>query len=173
MNKLSIFFALLFIIFLTYMYILNDPFVSCSKSCFKEPFSSASFLNVPSIHDIISNKIPENTRLTDPERLLSQVMNDNRYSDKKYIQELQLFPSDAFCLSTTPGSVDLDAKCNKLTPENCNTASCCVNTPEWKTKCVAGTVANGPTFLSNYTKTEGPLSYYYNLDKCYGNGCIK
>lgn len=73
-----------------------------------------------------------------------------------------------FCKKYSAGSTEeLEKKCNRLTPANCNTTDCCVMLNG--SKCVAGN-AKGPTFLSKDKKDIDVLYYTYK-DKCFGKGC--
>jgi hypothetical protein len=58
--------------------------------------------------------------------------------------------------------VKLNAKCQKLSAENCKIPSCCVLLNG--TNCVAGNF-NGPIF----TKDDSDYTYYYNKEVCYGD----
>jgi hypothetical protein len=74
-----------------------------------------------------------------------------------------------FCDSVaTRGSVlNQETMCQKISPENCEAYSCCVNLGG--AKCVAGN-KNGPLLSSNYSDIFiRNRDYYYYQGVCYGN----
>jgi hypothetical protein len=73
--------------------------------------------------------------------------------------------TDDFCTKNVNDNLSIDAKCQKLSPENCKIPSCCVLING--NKCMAGN-KNGPTFVPENGK-ETDFTYYYNKDTCYGN----
>jgi hypothetical protein len=62
-------------------------------------------------------------------------------------------------------NVELNKKCQELSPTNCKIPSCCVLLNG--VSCVAGNV-NGPTYN---TAQGAQTDYYYYKNKCYGAGC--
>jgi len=76
--------------------------------------------------------------------------------------------ADSFCKNEEKSQIGLDAKCQQLTEQNCNSTSCCV----WLNgeKCVAGGI-NGPTFNTDENGKTKEIDNYYYQNKCYGPKC--
>jgi len=76
--------------------------------------------------------------------------------------------ADSFCKNAEKSQIGLDAKCQKLTEQNCNSTSCCV----WLNgeKCVAGGI-KGPTFNTDENGKTKEIDNYYYQNKCYGPKC--
>lgn len=71
-----------------------------------------------------------------------------------------------FCKMYQGNSSQLEIACNKLTSENCNKVSCCVQING--EKCVAGS-QRGPTYKTDKKGDNINVDYYYYKNKCTGN----
>jgi hypothetical protein len=71
-----------------------------------------------------------------------------------------------FCKMYQDNSGQLELACNKLTTDNCNKVSCCVQING--EKCVAGS-QKGATYKTDKNGDNINVDYYYYKNKCMGN----
>ena len=71
-----------------------------------------------------------------------------------------------FCKMYQGNSGQLELACNKLTTDNCNKVSCCVQING--EKCVAGS-QKGATYKTDKNGGNINVDYYYYKNKCTGN----